>query len=126
MTKSEFMDKLRIAEKLADNNHVFTYLDLNSKHDEIPEVPEISNEDYSAIEMVYTYHPAIDAVHGKMQIAQIFAYGGMGVIKDMMPTAAKARQIETELRAVNAKKRNLVAQLEALKTGKEAEEVIME
>lgn len=90
MTKSEFMDALRIAEKLADKNHVFTYMDLNSKHDEeeeILEVPEISDEDYLAIEMVYTYHPAIDAVHGKMQIAQIFAYGGMEVIRDMVPSA---------------------------------------
>lgn len=44
----------------------------------------------------------------------------------MMLTAAKARQIEVELREVNAKRRNLIAQLEALRTGKEAEEVMME
>lgn len=125
MTKQEFMSKLRLVEKLADTNHVFTFLDINRK-DDGDDIPEVSNEDYLTIEMVYAYHPAIDEVAGKMQIAQLYAYGGMAVIRDMVPTAAKARQIEVKLREVNAKKRNLTAQLEALRTGKEAEEVMME
>lgn len=87
---------------------------------------ELSNEDYITIEMVYTYHPVIRNSCGKKQIAHIYAYGGMAVIRDMVPTAANARQIEVQLREVQAQKRNLIAQLEELRTGKPAEEVIME
>ena len=110
MTRQEFIEKL---------TEIDPEIGQNTDH-------ELSNEDYITIEMVYTYHPVIRDSCGKKQIAHIYAYGGMGVIRDMVPTAAKARQIEVELREVQAKKRNLIAQLEALRTGKEAEEVMME
>ena len=110
MTKQEFIDKL-------------AEIDEGSAKDA---EREISNEEYIMIEMVYTYHPAISAIHGRHQIAGIYMYGGMGVIRDMVPTAAKARQIEVQLRELQAQKRNLIAQLEELRTGKPAEEVIME
>lgn len=122
MTKQEFMENLKQVERMAPASHVFRHF----FYDDNQELVDVNNEDYINIEMVYTYHPAIDEVAGKRQIAQIYAYGGMGVIRDMMPTAAKARQIELELREVQAKKRNLLAQLEELKTGKSGEEVIME
>jgi len=110
MTRQEFIEKL---------TEIDPEIGQNTDH-------MLTNEDYIVIEMVYTYHPAIRDYCGKKQIAHIYAYGGMGVIRDMMPTAVKARRIEAELREVQAKKRNLVAQLEALKTGKEVEEVRME
>ena len=110
MTRQEFIEKL-------------TEIDLeigqNTEH-------MLTNEEYLTIEMVYAYHPAIRNSCGKKQIAHIYAYGGMAVIRDMVPTAAKARQIEVQLREVQAQKRNLIAQLEELRTGKPAEEVIME
>lgn len=117
MTKQEFMEKLRAVDKMADANYVFTSLAYNDDQ----EVAEISNEDYLTIETVYTHHPAISDVFGKIQIAQIYAYGGMGVIRDMLPTAIKARQIESQLREIKSQERNLLAQLEELKTGREYE-----
>lgn len=81
----------------------------------------ISNEDYPTIEMVYTYHPAISETNGKTQIAGIYMYGGMSVIRDMVPTAAKARRIEIQLRELKAQEYNLREELERLKAGEEVE-----
>ena len=105
MTKQEFISKLR-------------EMDAGSAADA---KQEISNEDYRTIETVYTWHPAIGEVTGKEQIAGIYMYGGMGVIRDMLPTAAKARRIEGELQALRAQEHNLKAELERLKTGEEVE-----
>ena len=121
MTREEFMQKLEIVEQVALDNHIFTCL----QYDENDNIVEISSEEYRTIEMVYTYHPAIDCVGGKIQIATLYAYGGMGVIRNMVPTAIKAREIEEQIREVQAKKCNLLAQLDELKTGR-SKEVIME
>ena len=117
MTKQEFIEKLRLVDKMADDNQVFTYFDLNG----IEDMTAISNEDYQTIEMVYAFHPAISETAGKMQIAQIYAYGGMSVIKDMVPTAVKARRIEAELRELKAKEHNLTEELARLKRGEEVQ-----
>lgn len=79
---------------------------------------ELSNEDYYYIELVYTYHPAISNVNGKTQIAGIYMYGGMGAIRDMVPTAITARDIESQLQEIQHQKSKLLAQLEELKSGK--------
>lgn len=102
MTKQEFMDRLAA-------------LDPGS-----PEA-EITNDEYLTIETVYTFHPAISETEGKTQIAGIFLYGGMAVIKDMLPTAVKARRIEAELQEIRAKEHNLRAELERLRKGEEVE-----
>lgn len=109
MTKQEFIEKL---------TEIDPEIGQNTEH-------MLTNEEYLTIEMVYVHHPVIRDSCGKKQIAYIYAYGGMAVIRDMVPTAAKARQIEVQLREVQAQKRNLIAQLEELRTGKPAEEVIM-
>ena len=109
MTKQEFIEKLSEID-----------VDLGPLADQ-----QLTNEDYLTIEMVYTHHPVIRDSVGKKQIAMIYAYGGMGVIRDMVPTAVKAREIERKMQEVQAQKRNLLAQLEELRTGKERE-VMME
>lgn len=81
----------------------------------------IHDEQYRMIETVYTFHPVIDEVEGKKQIAMIYAAGGMAVIRDMVPTAIRGRQIEAELRELQAKEHNLKGELERLRTGKEEE-----
>lgn len=110
MTKPEFIEKL---------TEIDPEIGQNTEH-------MLTNEEYLTIEMVYAHHPVIRDSCGKKQIAMIYAYGGMAVIRDMVPTAIKARKIEVQLREVQAKKSNLLAQLEDLRTGKPAEEVIME
>ena len=58
---------------------------------------KVSNEDYAIIEKVYTFHPLINENGGKEQIAQFYLLGGMRLIKDMIPTAEKAAEIENEI-----------------------------
>ena len=117
MTKQEFIEKIKIIDKIAGDHKMFTYMDRNGIND----ITEISDEDYQTIELVYTFHPAIGETTGKMQIAHIYMYGGMGVIRDMVPTAVKARRIETELQRLRAEEHNLKAELERLRTGEEVE-----
>ena len=105
MTKQEFIEKLSEID-----------VDLGPLTEQ-----KLTNEDYLTIEMVYTYHPVIGETNGKTQIAQIYAYGGMRVIKDMVPTAATARRIETQLRELKAQEYNLREELKRLKTGEEVQ-----
>lgn len=58
---------------------------------------EVSEEDYSVINHVYTYHPAINNVDGKKQIADIYNAGGMGVIRSMVETADTMFELEKDL-----------------------------
>lgn len=62
----------------------------------------LSEKNYKTIEYVYTWHPCIDPVKGKEQIAKLYADFGMRVIKDMEPTAIAAQ--ETEQRLLELKK----------------------
>lgn len=63
---------------------------------------------YADIETVYTFHPCISETEGKKQIASLYDTFGMRIIKDMLPTAEKAREYESQI----AQKRH---ELEALK-----------
>lgn len=82
----------------------------------------VTAEDYEVIEKVYAFHPIIDSVDGKDQIAKLYKLGGMALIIDMVPRAEAAEQLENEIyhcrREVEEAKRNLgirMAQLAALK-----------
>ncbi len=58
----------------------------------------VSDADYELIEYVYARHPAIDDVHGKKQIADIYNMpGGMMIILDMIPTAKKMGDLQDEM-----------------------------
>lgn len=60
----------------------------------------VSQIDYETIEFVYSYHPVISNTKGKDQIAGIYNFGGIRVIKDMVPTAEKAKQYEDEIKLI--------------------------
>lgn len=47
----------------------------------------VSDCDYSIIEKVYTWHPAIGEAEGKDQIATLYETGGMPLIKSMLEAA---------------------------------------
>lgn len=53
----------------------------------------ISPEDYKIVELVYNYHPSIS---DKACIAKLYEEFGMRVIKDMVPTAERVRDLEME------------------------------
>lgn len=52
----------------------------------------VSNEEYKIIELVYMYHPAIDEVKGKKQIAVLYNTCGMPLISSMVSEAQKAKE----------------------------------
>lgn len=56
----------------------------------------VSDCDYSIIEKVYTWHPAIDEAKGKDQIAALYETGGMPLIKSMLETANIMMNLEKE------------------------------
>lgn len=83
----------------------------------------ISNEDYAVVEQVYAFHPSISETTGKAEIAAIYNLpGGMRVIRDMVPTAEKARDIEDCMIATKQRireqedlKAELIQQMERLR-----------
>ncbi len=96
MMKSEFVSKVR---------------DLGGHIDE----DELTKEDYGTIEFVYMYHPSVPEVNGKEAIARIWMLpGGMRIIRDMVATAEKAREIEDEERKIRAQISQLQSQLNEL------------
>lgn len=56
----------------------------------------VSDCDYSIIEKVYTWHPAIDEAKGKDQIATLYETGGMPLIKSMLEAANIMMNLEKE------------------------------
>jgi hypothetical protein len=74
MTKTEFIDRLKT---------------MSTEY--------ITDDMYADIEFVYTWHPCIDEVRGKDQIAKLFDMFGYRIIKDMLPTAQKAKELSEEI-----------------------------
>lgn len=62
----------------------------------------VSEKNYSIIEKVYTFHPAISNTEGKDQIAQLYKIGGMSIILDMVKTAEIAADLDDEMRRARA------------------------
>ncbi|WP_312428362.1 hypothetical protein [Lacrimispora sp.] len=58
----------------------------------------VGEEEYSTIEYVYTWHPAISETEGKAQIARLYTDYGMTVIEDMVERAGKMEMAERDLR----------------------------
>jgi len=57
----------------------------------------ITENEYKIIEYVYNWHPSIDAVRGKEQIAYLYCEFGMSLINDMVNTATAAMEAEQEM-----------------------------
>ena len=58
---------------------------------------DVTNAEYEKIEFVYNYHPSINNVGGKKQIADLYNSFGMRIILDMYATAEKAAKIENDI-----------------------------
>lgn len=78
---------------------------------------EVSASEYAEIEYVYTWHPAVNNVGGKDQIAAIFNAGGMMIIRSMKEAAAMAETVEEELRTELRKVERLKNRIQHLKDG---------
>lgn len=75
----------------------------------------ITDNMYKDIEFVYTWHPCLDNVAGKDQIAKLFDMFGYRVIKDMLLTAQKAKELCDEITKRKVSYRNLDGNLTSLK-----------
>ena len=76
-----------------------------------------TKEDYEIIEKVYMFHPSVDPVKGKDQIAELFNIFGMRVILDMLPTAKKAEELDDEIRETKHKLDSLIDSMNKLAEG---------
>lgn len=83
---------------------------------------QVTESEYKDIDFVYTFHPSISNTEGKTQIAQLYKIGGMRLIKDMLPTARKAQELDNKIMAANANLMRLKRQSEMLANGEESEE----
>ncbi len=77
--------------------------------------PDLSSEDYNTIEYVYTWHPSIDNVRGKEQIAYLYAEFGIAIINDMMQTAIAAQEAEQDMLKAKAAYESAKAHYDKLK-----------
>lgn len=66
-----------------------------------------TDKQYADIEYVYTWHPSIDEVEGKDQIAKLWDIGGIRIIMDMKPTAEKAQALEHKIAIAEAQVQKL-------------------
>ena len=82
----------------------------------------VSANDYRKIEYVYMFHPLLDDVGGKDQIASLYLIGGMRLISDMMPTAEKAEMLSNQIQETRATLDRLTNKYRALKQGEDEEE----
>lgn len=98
MMQSEFME--RLAEYAGERNEIRR---------------PVTDEDYSKIEYVYTYHPAIKAVGGKRQIAIIWQEFGIGMIKDMEPAAQEMEALECKRAALRNDLNDIDNEIKAIK-----------
>lgn len=77
----------------------------------------VSASRYDLIEEVYNFHPSIDNVKGKDEIAKIYTMFGMRLIYDMLPTAREAKRIDNDLAIYRSKIEELQAAYDELKRG---------
>lgn len=99
MNKQEFMEKVA---------------EVTPKEKQIQEVPD---REYSIIEKVYTFHPAISETEGKRQIAELYVNFGMALIMDMVPRAELMAKKEEELRAAKIALSKVREEIEEIRKG---------
>lgn len=90
--------------------------EVTPKEKQIPEVPD---REYSIIEKVYTFHPAISETEGKRQIAELYVNFGMVLIMDMLPRAEVMAKKEEELREARAALSRIQEEIEEIRRGGE-------
>lgn len=64
---------------------------------EIAGIKKISEEEYSLIEFVYTFHPLISETQGKEQVAFLYKNFGSGIFKEMEAKAVAAQKVESKI-----------------------------
>ncbi len=68
---------------------------------------QIGDALWEKVQTVYNFHPAIDNVEGKKQIARLVATAGYGILDAMLPVAIEARAIDEEEMEIRAEREKL-------------------
>ena len=72
----------------------------------------LTAEDYQTIEFVYNFHPAVPE---KSDIAAVYALKhGMSIIRDMVPTAKKAQELDSQMMELIRQRSEINRQIEEL------------
>lgn len=77
----------------------------------------VTDETFEVVQFVYNFHPAISEVTGKNEIAGIYKLGGLRVLRDMYPTACKAKALEEDIRKKSSELSALRESLAELRKG---------
>lgn len=77
----------------------------------------ISDEDYSLIEYVYTWHPCISETEGKAQVAWLYKEFGIKVFQDMQATARRNQELEEAIQRTRGQLQKLLDEADALRKG---------
>ena len=78
---------------------------------------EISDQNYEIIETVYTWHPVINEVGGKDQIAALYETGGMPLIKSMLEAANIMMDLDKERRQAMRRMEEIRRRIETVVSG---------
>lgn len=77
----------------------------------------VSDEDYKVIEKVYQFHPAVNEVSGKEEVAELYKSFGMTIFYDLLPRAERNCDLEKQLRFAQARVRHIEQEMEKLRQG---------
>ena len=83
---------------------------------------QVTEKEFKDIEFVYTFHPSVSNTGGKTQIVELYKLGGIRLIRDMIPTAKKAQELEEKIITANTDLMKLKRQREMLANGEEESE----
>lgn len=103
MTKEEFIDKVN-ERLIAEGNPALKPDDL-------------SGEDFSVINTVYAFHPAINDVFGKDQITDLYVNYGFSVIMDMLVRAKRMEELEKQYKNIQSSLAVLQEEMDSVRKG---------
>lgn len=77
----------------------------------------ISDRDYEIINKVYQFHPMVNEVSGKEEVAELYKSFGLAIFYDLLPRAERNCDLEKQLRFAQARVRHLEQEMEKLRQG---------
>lgn len=112
MNVQEFTDK------------VIEYASCNDIESKVAEVKNLTRFEFDLISYVYNFHPNIDPIKGKCQVAMLYCEFGMRIFEDMRLTAKCAKDLEEQLNELNNKLEKSRSQYNKLKNLRILEDIV--
>ena len=94
---------------------------MKYEFEELLNQQSVRDEDWRIIKQVYTWHPAIDNVKGKQQMAVLYKEFGMSLINNLLETALMNERIHEAKYQLALKMDELNRMEETLKAGKKVD-----